>query len=229
MAIQISGQVGPQALGEGVGTQPVRQGKSGELVIQELHGRFYETNYRNGLFSGGIGTVTSINNVTFTTATLGATCTPIIGLWNPFTSPVNLVVAQALLQIVITALQNTGGGPYVWATSTGNAVLTLGTVPLNRKTLTQFGSYAKDMSGIALTGLTNNLIVRHAAALGGGNVFNIATLDTAAGFSTTLAPSVENSDVAWIVPPGGVLALLASVTPVAQSAGSGILWEEVAL
>ena len=226
MAITVAGQVGPQILSDGA-TQVIRQGRSGELVFQELHGRFYEQAFRGGIFSGGM-TVTSINAATFTTATLGATCTPIIGVWNPSTSVLNLVVLQATLAIVLTALQNTGGGPFMWATSTGNAALTLGNAPLNRKTLAASGSVAKDMSGIALTGLTNNLVVRGASTCGGGNVFNIASLDTAAGFSTTLQPTVDNVDGAWIIPPGGLLALLATTTPVAQSAASGLLWEEVA-
>jgi len=173
-------------------------------------------------------TVTSINNATFTTATLTASCTPIVGVWNPGTNTNNLVILQATLAVVLTALQNTGGGPFMWATSTGNNAISTGNAPFNRKTFTAAGSLAKDMSGIALTGLTNNLVVRGASACGGGNLFNIASLDTAAGFSTTLQPTVENVDGAWIVPPGGVLALLATTTPVAQSAASGLVWEEVA-
>lgn len=228
MPIPVSGQVGPQAIGDGVTTQPLRQGKLGDLIVSELHGRFYEQTYRGNLYSGGM-TLTSINNVTFTTATLGATCTPVWGIWNPGSSTVDAVVLQAILSIVITALQNTGGAPFMWATSSGNNAISTGNAPFNRRTFAASGSQVKDMSGVALTGLTNNLVVRSAAALGGGNAFNIASLDTAAGFSTLNAPSVENVDGAWKVPPGGVLALLATTTPVAQSAASGGMWEEVAV
>lgn len=221
------GTVGPQNNSDG--NSPVggyRQGKQGDISVSELHGRFYEQNYRGNTFSGGM-TLTAINNATFTSATLGATATPIIGVWNPLTNPNNLVILQAVLSIAITALQNTGGGPFVWATSAGNGAISTGNTPFNRKTLAPSGSLAKDMSGVALTGLTTNLAVRCAAGVGGGNVFNIATLDTAAGFSTLDQPSVENIDGAWIIPPGGVLALLATTTPVAHSAASGIIWEEV--
>lgn len=212
----------------GTGTAaPMTSNYSGAQRITDAHGRYAQAAWEGRLFSGGIGTVTTIAAATFTTATLGATCTPIIGVWNPSTSGKTLLINQAILQVVITALQNTGGGPYVWASSVGNAALTLGSNPFNRQTGNATGSMAKDMSGIALTGLTNNLVVRHAAGVGGGNVFNIATLDTAVGFSTLLQPSVENFDGSLIVPQGGVLALLASVTPVAQSVASGLLWEEI--
>lgn len=222
----IQGAVGPQAPNAADGAiLQLRLGRTGEAVVTESHGRFFVPCNQNLLYAGGM-TVVSINNVTFTTATLGATCTPIIGVWNPLNNPAWLEVMQASLQIAITALQNTGGGPFMWCTSVGNGAISTGNAPFNRKTFLAAGSLAKDMSGVALTGLTNNLVVRFAAGLAGGNVFNIASLDTAAGFSTTMQPSVENFDGSILVPPGGVLALLATTTPVAQSAASGLLWSE---
>lgn len=228
MPIPVSGQVGPQSVADGVTTQPVRQGRTAEMIVQELHGRFYEQTFRGAAFSGGM-TLTSIAAATFTTATLGATCTPIIGLWNPASNNANAIVLQAQLQVIITALQNTGIGGLMWCTGTAQSAISTGNAPFNRKTFLASGSNVKDMSGVALTGLVGNLVVRGAAGLGGGNVFNIATLDTAAGFSTLMAPSVENIDGAWQVPPGGVLALLCTTTPVAHSAAAGILWEETAI
>lgn len=228
MAIQIAGQVGPQVSGDGVGSQPIRQGKSAEVIVQELHGRFYEQTYRNAMFSSGM-TLTSINNATFTSATTGVTATPITGLYNPLGSGVNAVVLQAILGVVLTALQNTGGGPFVWMMNTNNSLISTGTTPVNRKTLVAAGSQCKGLSGIALTGMTGVLAFLGASALGGGNSFNIASLDTAAGFSTIYQPFVENLDGCLIVPPGGVLALMATTTPVAQSAASNLVWEEVAL
>ncbi len=226
MPLSVAGQVGEQKLADGVGTQPFRQGGTSEAIVSELHGRFFEQTLRQRTFSSGMS-VTSINNATFTTGTLGATCTPIVGLYNPLSSPMNCVIAQAILQVIITALQNTGGGPFVWAAATGQNALTLGTIPFNRKTLVAAGSFAKGLAGVALTGLVGNLTVLHAAALAGGNIHNIASLDTAAGYATLLAPSVENFDGSLIVPPGGVLALLATTTPIAQSAASAMMWEEV--
>lgn len=227
MPLSIAGQVGPQVLGDGVPGIP-RLDRQGGLIASELHGRYYEQTFRGNVYSAGTGLI-SINNATFTTATLGATCTPIIGIWNPLTNTVNLVILQAILGIVITALQNTGGGPFAWAVSGNNNNLTLGSVPVNRKTLSSGGSSARTFSGVALTGLSNNLTVAHGSALGGGNAFNIATLDTAAGFSTIYTPTYEDISGSIIVPPGAIFALLATTTPVAQSALASLLWEEVAI
>lgn len=223
--MQLTGNVGPQTLSDGPVNAPFRQGRSGDLVVSELSGRFFESNFRGTLFSDGM-TTTSISNATFTTGTLGATCTPIVGLWNPSTTS-SLVILQATLAVVITNATSTGPGAYVWASSLGNNGITTGSVPFNRKTGAASGSIAKGMSGVALTALTTTLVVRHGSALGGGNSGNFSFVGTAAGPPTTLAGFVENIDGAIIVPPGGVLALLSTTTAVAHSAASSILWAEV--
>jgi hypothetical protein len=228
MAIEIAGQVGPQTLSDG-NSQPFRQERSGALVVQELHGRFYEQTYRSAVFAGGMTALTTIAAATFTVATTGATATPIVGLWNPTTSPVNLVVLQAQLATVLTALTATGGGPFIWMTSAGNSAITTGNVPVNRKTLNAYGSYAKVFGGAALTGMTGTLTVMAPSAICSGPAYSISEIGTAAGFMTSYSGGVENFDGSLIVPPGGVLALMAVTTPVAQSAVAGIVWEEVAL
>jgi hypothetical protein len=224
--VEVTGQVGPEVAADAT-SPPLRQGRSGEAIVQELHGRFYESNFRAAVFSDGMG-VTSISNATFTVGGIGATTTPVTGVWNPSTSPVNLVILQATLGVIMTALQATGGGPFVWASSVGNAALTLGTTPLNRKTLVAAGSFAKGLSGVALTGITNPLTVKFGSALSGGSAVTAAFLATQAGAQTQVPTGgVENFDGSLIVPPGGVLALLIGTTPVAHSAASSLVWEEV--
>jgi hypothetical protein len=226
--VEVQGVVGPQVLADGVPATE-RLGRSGEQVVQELHGRFFETNYRAALYSGGMG-LTSINNVTFTTGTLGATVTPICGVYNPIGSAFNLVILQAVLGITVTAGTGTGGGPFVWATAITTAPISTGNNPLNRKTLQPSGSVAKDLTNVAPTGMTPNLAVRFASALTGGLLKNVSSVETAVGQNIgTAGVTVENIDGGIIVPPGGVLALLATTTPVAHSATSALLWEEVAV
>lgn len=222
------GTAGPVIIQDGaIGPSGLRQGRQGDAIVSELHGRFYEQNFRGGLFSGGM-TLTSISNATFSTGTLGATATPILGVWNPLGSGKNLVILQARVSPVNTALQTTGAGSLMWATATGQGAISTGNIPVSRSLLTAAGSVAKDMSGVALTGLSGSLVVRDATALGSGVISNLSTLQTAAGLFPPQFPSVDNVDGAWIVPPGGVLAVLCTTNPpVAISAASSILWEEV--
>lgn len=208
-----------------VGT--ARAGKTGETMVSDTHGRFYEACLRGTLFSTGM-TVTAITNATFTTGTLTATCTPVVGIWNPPNTGKNCVILQARLNAVVTAATATGAGAFVWAVSTGQSAITTGLVPLNRLSLAASGSVAKGFAGTALTGLVGSLVVYEASALNGGVIGNFSMVGTAAGFVTPPTPaSIDNLDGSFIVPPGGVLALLATTTPVAISAASSLVWEEI--
>lgn len=224
--MQIEGHVGPASAPDGVNL-PQRLGRQGDCIASELHGRFYEQTFRGNIFTAGISVLASISNATFTVATTGATATPVIGVYNPLSSPVNLVILQAQLAVIMTALQATGTGGFVWMASVGNNAITTGAAPFNAKTLNASGSYAKNMSGVACTGMTGTLAAIRGSILAGGSAYNASLLGTAAGFGTILIGAKEDLDGSFIVPPGGVLALMASTTPVAHSAVSGLVWEEV--
>lgn len=202
---------------------------SGAQRIADAHGRFFDASLSGRLFHGG-GTVVAINNATFTIATTGATATPIIGLWNPLANNKYVNVLQATLAAIVTALQATGPGGYVWAVSLGNSAITLGAAPFNSANLLQSGSAVKVFAtGTALTGMTGTLVTLRGSGLGGGSYANIALLGTAVGFQTQQVTVTENIDGSITVPPGGVLALLATTTPVAHSVVPGIMFEEVPL
>lgn len=207
---------------------PARADKTGALVSQDAHGRFTEAALRQTLFSAGM-TITSISNATFSTGTLTSTCTPIIGIWNPVNSGKNCLVLQVRVQIVNTALQVTGAGALVWATSTNQSAITTGITPLNRLSLAASGAVAKGFANTALTGLSGSLVVQEAAGLG-GVLSNLSTLQTAVGLMPQAPTYVDNIDGAFVIPPGGVLALLCTTNPpVAISASSSILWEEISI
>lgn len=201
---------------------------SGAQRISDAHGRFLDAALGGRLFSVGM-TLTSISNATFTTGTLTATCTPIIGLWNPVGSGKYLVVLQARLQLVTTALSTpTGPGGIVWATSTNQSAISTGITPLNRLSLAASGSIAKGYANTALTGLSGSLTVQESSGFT-TYPLNATAAETAAGFMPAAPGGIDNIDGGFIIPPGGVIALLGTTTPVAISAASSILWEEVAI
>jgi hypothetical protein len=149
---------------------------------------------------------------------------------NPSTSTVNVVVLQATLSVIQNALQATGCGGFVWASSLGNTAISTGSTPLNRRTLVNAGSQAKGMTNVTPTGLTNALTVKFGSALNGGSSVAAAFLATQAGAQAqAVTNSVENFDGGLIVPPGGILTLVCGTTPVGHSAASCLLWEEVPL
>lgn len=228
MGLSIQTQVGAQTLSNGSSPSAIRQERTGALVTQDVHAPLTEATLTGNVYSGGM-TLTSISNATFSTGTLTASCTPIIGLYNPLGSGKNLVIITTKLTVINTALQMTGAGAFIWCTSTGNGAISTGNNPMNRLTLISSGSVAKDMSGVALTGLTNNLTVRSSSGFS-SHLSNVSTLQTAAGLMPVSAGGIDHLDGSFIVPPGGVLALLCTTNPpVAVSAASVIVWEEISI
>jgi len=224
MSIEIVGKVGPQVLQDG--TNPVfRAGKSAEQVVQELHGRFYEQVYRGNVFSIGC----SLTALSAATILLTSSSQPIVGVWNPGSSKYNLVILQAMLIDEINNVTSVALGAFVWAASIGNnAVLTAGLVPFNRSTLANSGSQAKAFAlstASLLTGLTNNLVVFEPAEFNTASA--LLTTTVAAATPTPSAAGAQNFDGSLIIPPGGVLALLNTVSVTTHSVAARLLWEEV--
>lgn len=221
--LQLRGPV----LGTTGSSVPFRADITGAQVVTDGHGRFQEAALRGTLFSGGM-TATSISNATFTTGTLGATCTPIIGLWNPVGTGKNLVVLQAHLQLFANAVTTfTGPGGLMWCVAVNQSAISTGITPTSRLSFTASGSVAKVFANTALTGLSGNLTVVEASGfVSFSNAFSNAL--TAAGQATPGGGGTDNIDGSMILQPGVVIALLGTTTPSSVSASSGILWEEVA-
>ena len=216
------GQVGPQWLADGA-SQAFRMTKLAGLVITELHGRFYEQTYRGNMYSFGISNTVLANANSIATSAGAASSLPIIGVWNPLSSPVNLVILQATIVVSTVSNSMVSPGGFMWVGSSGNGALTLGSTPINCKTFTAAGSYAKAYAvSTALTGLTNTLITLRATGISPPNAAGAATAASLAQGDT-----VENVDGGIIVPPGGVVAIMNQVATITINVSTGILWEEV--
>lgn len=233
----IQGQVGPtspQSIQPGT-LPPVRLGQLGDVVVSELHGRFYEQAYRNNLFRSGTTAVQSgvatMGTTTGGSGTLAiaATATPMLGIWNPATSYVNVVLTQAQLSgfyNTVTTPQPFGG--LIWYVGYGQTAISTGLTPFNSKTLQQTGSQVKAFNGgQALSGLTNTLTAMEAADFQSGGPVTYGTIA-----NTTIAPALmftQNFDGQLIVPPGGILALYNTTATTTFSYTGRLLWEEVPL
>lgn len=221
--MQLSLQVGPQIAGDG--TWPVlRGGRSGEAVVTELHGRFYEQVFRGNIYSIGC----QLTALSAATVLLTSSAQPIVGVWNPLTSPVNLSILQSMLVDEINAGTSVALGAFVWAASLNNSALTAGLSPFNRNTLSSAGSQAKAFSlstASLLTGLTNNLVVFEPAEFNTSS--GLLTTTVAAATPTPSVSGVQNFDGSLIIPPGGVLALLNTISTVTHSVAARLMWEEI--
>jgi hypothetical protein len=225
MNYEIQYQVGPQILSDGsVGT--ARGGRSGELVLQHLHGRYYEQVLRGNVYSIGCKPTA----LAAATIALDATSQPIVGVWNPPTSPVTLAILQAALVDFINNVTSVALGGFVWASAIGVTALTAGLSPFNRKTLASTGSQAKAFSlstASLLTGLaaTTPLVVFEAAEF--NTASGLLTTTVAAATPTPSVSGVQAFDGSLFVPPGGVLALLNTISVTTHTVSGRLLWEEV--
>jgi len=114
-------QVGPSSAADGA-VVPVRAGKLGDQINSELHGRFYEQTYRGSVYGIGCG----LTALSAATILLTASAQPIVGVWNPPNSPVNLVILQAALRAALNNVTSVAPGDFIWAASIGNTALTAG-------------------------------------------------------------------------------------------------------
>ncbi len=215
-------RVGPVFGGTGT-APPLTASLTGSQRVNDAHARFMDSVLRSAIFSIGSGaTALSANTISLTNST-----TPIVGVWNPPASTVNLVILQIAAQVYINTLTTpVGSGPLVLASSVGNTAISTGSAPFNRKTLASVGSQAKGFpGGVALTGLTNNLVIFEGADISNTTVITHGTVTAVTEqFSVGGTYHVDGS---IIVPPGGILALLNTTSTTTCSIASRMLWEEV--
>lgn len=216
-------RIGPVSGGTGTPV-PFRADTTGASVATDAHGRFTEAASRGTLYSQGI-TLTALSA---NTVTLSATTTPIVGVWNPSTSTVNLVILQIALGCQVNNVTSVAPGGFVLAASASNSAISTGNAPFNRKTLATSGSQAKSFTpSVALTGLTNNLVVFEGLELPVSSALLTTTI--AAATPTPSVAGVVNYDGGLIVPPGGVLCLLNTVSTTTHSVTARMMWEEIAI
>jgi len=208
----IQGQIGALATAASLpaGQQAVvRQGNMGEMIVSELHGRYYETVYRRAAFVAANPT-----GVTSTAVTSGTT-TAILSILvsNPVNSPVNLVLNKAgyLVSVAPSAVMPVFLG--VGYNSGTNVTHTTALTVRNAYVGVGASGYAFADSSFTVPTAPN---FTHAL----GTVF------------TTLAsngPTIVDLEGSVILPPGGYAGIFSTVASGTSGFFGSISWEEVPL
>jgi len=211
MAIQVTGSVGTAFSADTDVGPPFRQGKTAEMIVSELHGKYYETSYRGNLFTAcnvAAQAVSVALNTTYTGLCLS----------NPVGNNKNLVLvggqyALSVAPVAIASLHLIAGGSSAGITNHGTPLAAPGIQ----------SSLIGPRSGIVqATGASANVdsactIVNPYYLVGLGSGFTAGAL-----YATT--PSLAAFDGMFIITPGGWVAwgALTAVT------GFGsFVWEEV--
>ena len=212
----IQGQIGALATTASLpaGQQVItRLGNMGDLIISELHGRYYETAYRRAQFLAS--TVTGQTTTAFTSGTT----TAIVGLnlSNPINSPVNLVVNKIGLSFTVA---------FAAAASVGLALgYNSGTTVTHTTAATVRNAYAGVGAagyGLVDTSSTVPTAPNTTHILGSGLTGAITTVPY-------VGPSLVDLEGSIILPPGAYLAVVTSAASGASGFFGSIAWEEVPL
>ena len=217
MPLQLQTIIGPMKLGDGVQSVGLRQGSEGQLVVADLHGKYYESGKRGNIF---LQTTTPLGlAIPIYTATA-----PRCMLFNPSGSGKNAVLIRIALNrasgttVEFTAglmrIANVGSAP-----ATGAPVSALpGSTPFNG--LITGGAISKMISDFAG-------VIATTAGVAGDFFYSIFHSFAGIGTSAiTDAAIIHDFDGLVTVPPGAAIWLAASVASVALYATT-LAWEEV--
>ena len=205
-----TGIVGPYANGT---QSQQRGGRQGDATVSELHGRYYEQTYAKQLFSMSLATPAAV-----TAYTGGAAGTPMMAIYNPLGSGVNVI--PLILGISQGAAASAAGvcqfslffGPSTTAiTATPN-----GTIIQNLANGAKGSSASLGFTNTALTG---------AIALTSALPLACYYWATEAG-AVIVTPGPLDIAGSIIIPPGSYMALGGSNALTSATWGGYISWEE---
>lgn len=203
MAVLIDTRTGPVVLADGAGDQPIRNEKTGALVVQDAHGRYTESVLRNKVFSACTTAAATIGALTTTGVTYH--------LYNPINSGVNASVLVASYGATSTTFVVGSTFFAVNVQTTAPTATTALTIRSNLLSNTAAPSAVQVFSAATLA--NTPVAVRP--------FFSVPA--TTSGTSVLVKDDVAGE---MVVPPGSVLSIQASVAACAIG-HLGMSWEEI--
>jgi hypothetical protein len=205
-------QVGAQNNSDGA-TIAQRAGKQGDAIVSELHGRYFEQNYRGNVYGISVAAAAAI-----TAYTGGAAGTPMIAVYNPVTSGKNLSLISANYANVVAASAAGTATFGLYYGKTAVVTATANATPYNQASLLQAGS--------VMSGFTNTALTAGSAAT---SVMPLGSYYWATAAGATLVTQVSPAELAGqiVIPPGGFVALGGSAALTSATWIGALIWEEV--
>lgn len=201
-------------------------GEFSDLLVSPLMPKYYENTYRGLKYvasTAGGGVQLAATHL-FSTAV--ATFTPILAIYNPITSKVNLVVTKAWCGLTAAPLATiTQTGAFLLVGNSAQSITNAQTAtPVNTLTLRAAGSQAVGITNAALAGASGNALLLRPLS---GDV----EIVTATANATGVIGPVNQEEVAGsiIVPPGGYLAIANGISNAVAGhlVTAGFEWDEI--
>lgn len=200
----LQGQVGPSVNADG-NYPNIRQGKTAEVIVSELNGRYYEQTSRQGMFSAATqaGQTTSAG---LTTTYVG------LCVSNPLGNTKNLAVNKVSFAWTVIAAAVNLVAVGVGYSSTTNVTHTTPTT--TRSNLFGIGAPATALADTAAT-------------LSSAPVYFAFLADTPTGTTNPTQGDFYDFEGSLVIPPGGYVCTLTSVASSAAGFWASIQWQEV--
>ncbi len=179
-------------------------GEFTDVLVTELQGRYYQNTYRGLKYlaaTAGGGVQLAATHL-FSTAI--ATFTPILAVYNPLTSKVNLSVLRAWCGLIAAPLATiTQTGAFILVGGAGQSITNAqSATPVNTLTLKASGSQAVGITNAVLAGAVGNpTLLRPLCA-------DVALVTATANATGIIGPVMpEEISGAIIIPPGGYVGI----------------------
>jgi hypothetical protein len=216
------GQTGKQ-LGQGL---VAGFGEFSDQLVSQLMAKYYQQNYRGNKYvcSAAGGGVQLAATHLFSTAI--ATFTPILALYNPLTSKVNLALMKLWCGLIAAPLATiTQTGAFLLMGNSGQLITNAqSATPVNAASLKAQGSSAIGITNAVLAGAVGNPLLLRPVS---GNV----EIVTATANANGIQGPVNQEEVAGsiIVPPGGYIALATGISNAVAGhlIAAGFEWDEI--
>lgn len=219
--VEAQGRIG-EVLARTSGEETMRLGPLLDVIMSELHGRYFEAVRTGRVFTVG-GTIAGFAGAATHVSPLAAgTGTPVIGIYNPVGS--GKVASIIMAQFVIAAVADTAVGLPVWniipaagapgITATGNVT------PLPNIVGQGGASAMRGFTNSALTGSVAASYLRHLAP---------SSVQVAIATATAFTMMTENTDGGILVPPGAFAGLALSAAGTTYNVSGDLTYEELDL
>lgn len=214
MSLKLAGLVGPVVTSDGT-CPAVRQGRSGELVITQLHGSLYETAKRGNLFI--VSTPAAGVTVPIYTNAVQQ-----FVIYNPISSGVDLVISRVWMGYVSGT---NVAGHYCYAASVNQGTPTTATQALVQSS--KFGANPSTSTGAGNKGLYYSPATPTTALVAGNYLRAMGISQVVQAATATNQPWVifDECEGGIIVPPLGIFVVAANVAAASVSVISALVEE----
>lgn len=213
----IQGQVGAPAQSVSTGaTPPIRQGQLGDVVVSELHGRYFEQTYRRNMYAGVIAGATGVTGTALGVITATAYTGAV--LYNPPNSQVVCVLQKCMWALPIAP--------------TAATVVSLGQfyspgVPYTTTAITSRNNYIQGPAAVGQLYSVATFGISTTAPVTTTPTHTLGWVGTVAATSASNILTISDLEGSIVIPPGGGVCYYLSTAAQTNGFFGGFAWEEV--